>query len=244
MNARLRSIQKIKNNIQCDGFFVAIVRTERKKTIAFKVVEGKASIVVPKTLSHREIADFVHKKQSWIKEKLEFHQSLPEIKPKNFVAGESFAFLGQSYKLEVEIGNYPHLFFQENRFTAFVRNPEVDNSHAVKALFKQWYQLQAENFLCAITEKCAKKIGVKPGKITFKSFKSRWGSCSSRGDIQYNWRIIMAPENIIHYLVVHELCHILQHNHSPQYWQLVSQYHPEYKKSRAWLKMNGRYLEF
>ncbi len=231
-------------NILCEGFSVKIVRTERKKTIAFKVSEGNASIVVPKNLPHQEIVSLVVKKQRWVKEKLDFQRTLPKLNPRNFVAGESFYFLGKSYQLHIKKAGSSLLLFQDKSFIAYVRNPEVDNAKVIKSLFKRWYQSRAEKILRDKTAVYAKAIGVKPGKITIKSFKSRWGSCSIKGDLQYNWRVVMAPEGIINYLVVHELCHILRHNHSPAYWQAVARFYPEYKESRAWLKVNARLLEF
>ncbi len=200
--------------------------------------------MVPKTISHQEVVDLVKNKQRWIKEKLEIQQALPKVKPKKFIAGEFFYFLGNSYQLQIKKGSHPYLLFQKDCFIVYVRNSETDNARVIKPLLKKWYQQQAEEILLAKTAAYAKIIGIKPGKITVKSFKSRWGSCSINGDLQYNWRIVMAPDEIINYLVVHELCHILHHNHSPSYWRTVAQFHPEYKESRAWLKTNGRLLEF
>jgi predicted metal-dependent hydrolase len=244
LTTKNRFISRSDDKIQCDDFTVKIVRTERKKTIAFKVSDGSASVVVPKNLSYQDVVSLVKKKQRWIKEKLNIQQSLPELKIRNFIPGEYFDFLGQSCPLNIEKASQPHLIFQDEIFTAYVRNPEVDNARVIKSLFKKWYQGQAEKILLDKTELYAKIIGVNPGRISFKSFKSRWGSCSINGDLQYNWRIVMAPEEIINYLVVHELCHILHHNHSSVYWRTVARFYPEYKQSRAWLKINGRLLVF
>jgi len=239
-----RFIQNANETIQCENFVVSIVRTDRKKTIAFKVSEGNATIVVPKTISHQEVVDLVKNKQHWIKEKLEIQQALPKVKPKKFIAGEFFYFLGNSHQLQIKKGSHPYLLFQKDCFIVYVRNSETDNTRVIKPLLKKWYLQQAEEILRAKTAAYAKIIGVKPGKITVKSFKSRWGSCCINGDLQYNWRIVMAPEEIINYLVVHELCHIMHHNHSPAYWRTVAMFYPEYKESRDWLKKNGRLLEF
>jgi predicted metal-dependent hydrolase len=78
--------------------------------------------------------------------------------------------------------------------------------------------------------------------VGVKEYKARWGSCSSSGDVTYNWRIIMAPHHIVDYIVVHELCHLLEHNHGPKYWKHVKSVVPDYKECREWLKVNGEGL--
>ena len=84
----------------------------------------------------------------------------------------------------------------------------------------------------------ARKIGVYPKKITIKSYKKRWGSCSYKEELSYNWKLIMAPEKIIDYVIIHELCHLIHFNHSKDYWEKVSKILPNYKTSKEWLKIN------
>ena len=84
----------------------------------------------------------------------------------------------------------------------------------------------------------ARKIDVYPKKITVKSYKKRWGSCSYKEELSYNWKLIMAPEKIIDYVIVHELCHLIHFNHSKDYWEKVSKILPNYKTSKEWLKIN------
>jgi predicted metal-dependent hydrolase len=107
----------------------------------------------------------------------------------------------------------------------------------------RWYQAQAEVKLLEKTEHYAKIIGVTPTRIVVKTFKARWGSCSAKGDIHYNWKIIMATNDVVDYVVIHELCHILHHNHSPQFWKTVEFHLPAYREYKAWLKLNGNLLE-
>ena len=82
----------------------------------------------------------------------------------------------------------------------------------------------------------SKVIGVSPKSVSIKNYKSRWGSCSSNGELTYNWRIILAPHRIVDYVVVHELCHLLEHNHSPKYWKHVEHYVPNWREHRDWLR--------
>lgn len=89
----------------------------------------------------------------------------------------------------------------------------------------------------------AKLIGVPPNAVGIKSFKSRWGSCHVNGNIMYNWKIIMAPNRIVDYVVVHELCHLKHHDHSPKFWKAVEKVILDYRDCKEWLKENGRSLE-
>lgn len=89
----------------------------------------------------------------------------------------------------------------------------------------------------------AEIIGVTYGKITIREQKSRWGSCSSRGNLNFNWKLVLAPPEVLDYVVVHELCHRLQMNHSPEFWNEVERVLPDYQKRRKWLKENGWLLD-
>lgn len=229
--------------IQSQGFEAEVIRTNRKKTIAFKIAEGKVSILVPKSLAAKEISSLILKKQRWINEKLELQKASPTIKPKAFVAEEIFSYLGNDVRLKIVAGAYPKIQFDQQNLIVSVRNPTLDNATAIKQLLIKWYQQQAYIALSEKTQYYAKIIGVSPTNICIKTYKARWGSCSTRGEIYYNWKIMMAPVNIIDYLVVHELCHILHHNHSPSFWLAVEKYHPEFRTAKAWLKANGRSLE-
>jgi predicted metal-dependent hydrolase len=76
-------------------------------------------------------------------------------------------------------------------------------------------------------------------KITLKNIKTRWGSCSTKRNLNFNWRIILAPEKVLQYVIIHEVCHLVEMNHSRNFWQLVSQACPDYKTQRTWLRKNG-----
>jgi predicted metal-dependent hydrolase len=234
---------KTVDSIEGDGFVAELRRTDRRKTASIKITEGKVVVIVPKSLSIKEINDLVVEKQNWIKQKLAIHKDTPKAISKKFVAGESFSYLGKNYSLIIEPGPQSTCKIHQDNFIVSVNNLKVDSTSEIKQLLRKWYQQQAEIILLEKTEKYAEIIDVRPSKITIKTFKSRWGSCSIHGNIQYNWKIIMAPECIINYLIVHELCHILHHNHSPLFWKTVAKYHPSFKESKAWLKTNANLLD-
>ena len=231
------------NVIQGDGFIADIIRSPRRKTSAIKIQKGKVFVMVPQRLSIAVIESLLAKKSRWIKEKLAAQNEIIAIQPKTFVSGEDFSYLGKSHLLNIESGLYPAIKLHQGELVVSVRDKTADNAQAIKHLLIKWYKQQAESELRDKTERFSRIIGVKPSSVTVKSFKSRWGSCSISGGIQYNWKIIIAPDPVVNYVVIHELCHILQHNHSPAFWKSVEKHCHDYRDCGAWLKINGARLE-
>lgn len=231
------------NVLHGDGFVAEIIRSSRRKTAAIKIQKGKVFIIVPEYLDTTTIEFLVTKKQRWINEKLAIQQEIFAIKPKAFVSGESFSYLGRNHPLKIESGLYPFIRLHQDELVVSVRDKTADNAQAIKQLLIKWYKQQAESQLREKTARYARAIGVNPTSVTIKSFKSRWGSCSDTAGIQYNWKIIIAPDRVVDYVVIHELCHILHHNHSPAFWKAVERYCHDYRTSNAWLKINGGRLE-
>jgi len=112
----------------------------------------------------------------------------------------------------------------------------------IQQYLDSWYKSQALEHLTERTDRYDQQIGVSPSRISVRNFKSRWGSCDSRGQLAFNWNIIKAPHAITDYVVVHELCHLVHPNHSRGFWALVGRFDPAYIEHRQWLKQQGRDL--
>jgi predicted metal-dependent hydrolase len=108
--------------------------------------------------------------------------------------------------------------------------------------FKKWYQKQARAVISKRVDEIAKKYGFSYKQIRITSARTRWGSCSTRGSINFSWRLVMAPIDVIDYVVLHELVHTRIHNHSREFWAKVASIDPDYKQKRLWLKKNGHQL--
>ena len=231
------------NVIHGNGFVADIIRSARRKTAAIKIQKGKVFVIVPECLSMAVIESLVAKKHRWINEKLAIQNEISAIQPKAFVSGEYFSYLGRKHSLKIESGLYPFIKLHQDELVVSVRDKTADNAQAIKQLLIKWYKQQAESELRDKTDRYSRIIGVNPSSVTIKSFKSRWGSCSATAGIQYNWKIIIAPDRIVNYVVIHELCHIIHHNHSPAFWKAVERYCYDYRNCSAWLKINGGRLE-
>ena len=216
-------------------FPFTLVRTHRKKSASIKIIEGEVKITIPKRLSQSGLKELIRKKSPWVLEKLRVQAEMEPIVPKAYVSGESFTYLGTNYRLNLIHNSKEGVKLKGGQLL-------VGADGDVRAALVAWYQHHAEERLGENTVRYAKLLGVVPNSIVVREYKSRWGSCSCHGDIRYNWKIIIAPNRIVDYVVVHELCHILQHNHSSAFWSSVERVIPNYKGCRQWLKENGMRL--
>lgn len=108
----------------------------------------------------------------------------------------------------------------------------------------QWLHTEGMERFKSTIEKWAARMGISYGNITIRNQRTRWGSCSSKGNLNFNWRLLMMPQSVMDYVVVHELAHRREMNHSPRFWAIVEQYIPDYKERRRWLRENGeRYMK-
>ena len=227
-------------------FPVEIVRTDRKRSVSIQLEQQTVKIRVPENLSEQRIRSIIQKRAQWIETKLKEISERPAFKPKEFVSGEGFTYLGRNYRLKVLSGDVPSIKLQAGYLQATVRMDEEEErvQGSVRSLLIHWYQEQALISLREKTQRFGDMIGVCPKSVKIKDYKSRWGSCSIDGDISYNWRIILAPDHVVNYVVVHELCHMLEHNHSRRYWKHVECFAPDWKAHRDWLKQHSQSLQF
>lgn len=208
-----------------------IIRSKRK-TIAL-VVSVDATLVVraPMMATLEYIENLVFKKRFWINEKKkQVLKNGGPAKNKEFVNGEGFLYLGETYKLKIEnceaVELSDYLYFPQKYL----------NNAPVKMI--QWYKQKA---LEKITERAkwhSQIAGWKFKSISITNAEKRWGSCGPSGSINFSWKLIMAPLNVIDYVVVHELAHVTEKNHSARFWNKVKTVLPDYKSRQRWLKDN------
>ena len=223
---------------------LVILRTNRKKTVSIEVTPSNVKVSAPKRLSNRVITDFITERSRWIEKNVRLQLEQPKQKTRIWADGEMFAYLGQEYPLRIK---------REFRSVANINDGHLDvmipcvtfeseEKPTVKSLIAAWYKQKATETLTTRSFDYSKILKVEPTSIRIKEYKSQWGSCSVSGVISYDWRIIMAPSNVVDYLVVHELAHLLEHNHSQRYWGHVEAALPNFRDQQSWLKVNARML--
>ncbi|WP_245697869.1 M48 family metallopeptidase [Haloplanus vescus] len=177
---------------------------------------------------------------AWVVDKHKSYESHREKVPdRTFEAGEQFPFLGVDRELVIE----PRQRNAMDEETIMLRQSAVEQS-SVKRALENFYRREAREYLTGRADDYAEKMGVAYEKIELRNQRTRWGSCSTSGTISLNWRIIMAPSEIVDYLVVHELAHLTEQNHGEEFWQLVSEFVPEYQQRADWLEQNSAKLIF
>jgi predicted metal-dependent hydrolase len=210
----------------------------RRKTVALIVQpSGRLIVRAPLRTSQKEIRLLVEKNAGWIKSKqAEVKSAHPPFVHKRFVSGETFCFLGNLYPLEIVSADRPALTLDGKFFLAKTALPKA------QAVFELWYRQQALAILTGRVQHFASQHGFRYAQVKISSARTRWGSCSPRGNLSFTWRLVMAPMPVIDYVVVHELVHLQVRNHSRQFWDQVNQLLPDYKDRRSWLKENGYLL--
>jgi hypothetical protein len=224
--------------IQANGFVAQVSRTDRIKSATIKVEEGIVIVVVPILLSQERIKKLLDDKKLWIKQKIALHPQAKVIHEKQYVSGEAFSYLGRNYRLKVAEGELTPIKLVQGRLAISVPKGS-SQSKLVKYALTSWLRTRAELKLREKLIRYSPIVGVETNGYKVKSFQSRWGSCTPRGRVDFNWKIIMAPNRVVDYVVVHELCHLKQHDHSPQFWKLVESIMPDYLESKEWLRVYG-----
>ncbi|WP_252379520.1 M48 family metallopeptidase [Desulfovulcanus ferrireducens] len=214
-----------------------IIRS-RRKTIALQVTEDATLIVrAPYRVGGEVLQKVVEKHKKWIeKKKKEIQARNLKFTPKEFVDGEEFFYLGRSYKLTIVDEPYPPLVFKSGFFLSGKYLP------VARKVFIDWYKQQAYQKISERVEWYAPKQGFKYNKVNITNAQQRWGSCSSIGNLNFSWRLVMAPLPVIDYVVVHELVHLEERNHSKKFWDKVKVIMPGYEKYKDWLKKNSYLL--
>jgi predicted metal-dependent hydrolase len=211
-----------------------IIRS-RRKTIALVVPpDGRLIVRAPMRASLASINALVEKEAAWIQvhqeERLATYGSLA---PHRYVSGEKFLYLGREYPLLTVPGPAAPLRFA-NEFIM----PAACSARG-EQFFAAWYRGQAQTTLARQVDTWAKRMALTYRSVKITSARTRWGSCSRQGSLCFAWRLVMAPLDVVDYVVVHELAHRVELNHSSRFWDVVAHTLPDYRPRLTWLKQNG-----
>ncbi len=212
---------------------------KRRKTISLQIGDKSELVVAaPHFTPISEINRFVQEKQNWISKAIQKHKErVIKNKAKEYITGEYFFYLGESYPLEV--------FFEplENQGVVLWNNNFYLNAQEDKGLRKHyfvlWYKKKAHKYISERVDFYSRMLKLQPGNLRITSAEGRWGSCSEDNNLAFSFKLMMAKPEVIDYVVVHELMHIQEKNHSAGFWHLVESAMPQYKLQRRWLKDNN-----
>lgn len=210
----------------------------RRKTISLEVrPDGSLIVRAPMLTIPGQIEALVKRKQSWIREKRAFvYRRSLEIPAKDFSTGEEFLYLGNSYLLEIVPDQEKPLLLRDKFYLSNLA------SNAAKRVFEAWYKGRASQVIQERVDMFARKNGFTYKRIRITRAKTRWGSCGPQGSLNFTYRLVMAPLEIIDYVVIHELVHLKVRSHSKTFWSDVEKLMPDYRYRIKWLKDNGHRL--
>ncbi|MBE0470445.1 MAG: M48 family metallopeptidase [Methyloprofundus sp.] len=230
-----------------------IRRSARAKRARIIVTAEKIEVVAPLRMPEKQIYQFVAAKQAWLeaaKNKVQRHiDSIARFSPAEYKEGAMVPYQGERYVLTIKPSQNKQINITfEQDFVVYVPESFLAKlsskalSDSIRRAFMQWMVQMAGKQSSVYMDKYAVLYQLHPRSMAIKEQKSRWGSCGIHNDINLNWLLILAPAEVLKYVVIHELCHIQERNHSVNFWLLVAKHCPDYKQHRDWLKLHGASL--
>ena len=210
-----------------------------RKSIEIKIENAKLTLRCPFRTSDEKLLNFLNKKKNWINNKLNIQLKNIDL-IYNRKRKDIYLYLGVEKKLKLE-HSYHHSII--NFKTNIIYKDASFFQKQIRKNLINWYKLSAKNFLSARIKKISSKFGIFFNEVVIKEYKSKWGLCYfEKKKICLNWKLIMAPISVIDYVIIHELCHLIEPNHSKSFWQEIYKLKKDYKNDILWLKKNGTFL--
>lgn len=221
-----------------------LIRSERKT--ADIVIERSGDVIVraPVGVEDEKIREVVADRALWV------HRSLAEWEDLNasrrhrpLVQGQGFAYLGRSYRLKFVAESDVALRLKNGRWELSEALVTDDGEAAARKAFRDFYTAKGMQIFRDRVRQLAPLVGVEPGEVAVKELGYHWASCGAGGTINFHWKTLMAPQTVIDYIVVHELCHLRHRDHSDAFWNEVDKVLPRYRERKEWLRVNGAALD-
>ena len=216
-----------------------IRRSDRARRARIVVDADGVEVVVPRRMALRHVEPFVAEKQDWIERTLARYQQAPvaDLRDGGFVP-----YLGESLELRVRVepGRVrPHVARRGERIVVKVGKR---GRAAVADALERWYRKRARAEVEPRLDSATRRAGTEWTRLSIRGQRTRWASCSQDGAMSFNWRLLLAPEEILDYVVEHEVAHLEVLDHSPRFWRLLGSRSPDYREHERWLRRNGHGL--
>lgn len=234
----LDEVEKSENSVDLT---YTIERSPKRRRLTITVERDRSVVVhVPAGMSDSDIEQVVLTKRKWIYEKTGHPQKYQEMlhpPGKELVSGESALYLGREYRIEVvQTG------LTEIKFNNMFYIPAAITSKKTE-MFREWYIDRAKEEIVPRVMQHARALGVEVTEVKIADSRYRWGSCTLNNNVNINWRLIKAPMFVIDYVIVHELAHLMEANHTTRFWNIVRAQVPMADKAKVWLRENGQFIE-
>lgn len=214
------------------------IKRGNRRTIAIHILPDLTlEVRAPHRVKESTIAQFVQDHHDWIDKKLSKLNRVPLPKPKTYTQGDTFLYLGSSHVLTL-------CDVSEISAKDGILHAPVGLSFRMKTELERWYKSEARRIITDQVDSQTSTMHTTHNGLRFSDTSSKWGSCKPDNSLQFNWRLVMAPLLVIRYVVIHELAHTIEKNHSRDFWDIVAAHNPSYKQQRKWLKLQGHTLIF
>jgi hypothetical protein len=214
-----------------------IIRSNRRSISLEVHPDGRLVVRAPHAATLSQIQTLLRRKADWVaKSKAKVASRYAGLKPKTFTPGERFWYLGEQYPLQLTDRQRPPLDLDG----AFLLSRAAQDR--AKDVFINWYREETRQITARLIDRYVQQYHFKVAKVRITSARTRWGSCSGKNNLNFTYRLCMAPLDVVDYVVAHELAHLKVRNHSKDFWQVVAQLKPNYQANRDWLRKNGIYL--
>ncbi len=222
-----------------------IRRSDRARRARIQVSAEGVEVVVPRRLALAEVEPFVEEKRRWIERTLRrIREAEAELGPARLEDGGEVPYLGERLELRVRVEpgrTRPHVARRGTRLHVRVG---VSGPEALEEALERWYRRCAREEIAPRLEAATARAGSRFARLQIRGQRTRWASCSSEGSMSFNWRLLLAPPEILDYVVEHEVAHLEVHDHSQRFWALLASRCPQMREHERWLRRHGQSLRF
>ncbi|MFH1032023.1 MAG: SprT family zinc-dependent metalloprotease [Chloroflexota bacterium] len=216
--------------------FYTLRRSYKAKYVRLEIrPQSGLTVVVPRSYRLAQLPGLLRKKERWILSKVEKYSQIEQISTKKEInSGDTLLYLGKEYQVETSQNQLKKETVSLGRQKIVVSVQDINTR--LNPILEWWYRCQATEIMREKANELCNRLGVTFNRLTIRGARTRWGSCSQKGNLNFNWRLAMVPEAVIDYVVVHELAHLREMNHTEKFWKLVAEHCPHWRESRKWLK--------
>jgi predicted metal-dependent hydrolase len=229
--------KKCKASIDGQPITYTLKRSLRARRIRLEVrPQTGLTVIVPHSYKIRQLPGLLKSKERWISNNLAKYLQTPSVR-KEFKSGDTVPYLGRDLEL-VKRENHSvagGVTLEDNMLAV---SSDLFKNGILELALEQWYRTEAAKVISQRIDKLSSMMGIGYKRISIRGQKTRWGSCSRKRNLNFNWKLLMAPEPVIDYVIIHELTHLKEMNHSKRFWKLVAQYCPRWREHKKWLKQH------
>jgi predicted metal-dependent hydrolase len=215
-------------------------RSQQRHSIMLTVDEHGLTVSAPWRSTERRIAGVIRDAEAWVLKKLDVWSALP-ARNQSWTQGDAVKYLGRDLRLHLTANSIATLVILQDHDRLHVALPDPAQKDSIKAAVVKWYRRHAQSNFSGRIDEFAPRLDVPVPRLFLSSAQTRWGSCNAKGEIRLNWRLIQAAQSTVDYVVVHELAHLIEMNHSRRFWKLVASICPHYREACSELNRMGLY---